>query len=109
MSRLKARECPFCHQEVSFKECSSYFLYGTDHTIRCNHCNRKLALTREPIPFNLCVNAGFVMGVIPAVYFLFIQKLGFVRSMTYTVMLCLLMIVIVSILTYRRIYFKGAD
>ena len=76
--------------------------------IRCNHCNTELALQKEPIPFNLCSFIGFLSTVIPAVYFLFIIRLGFDKSILYAAIIGLFAVIIISILTFNRSYFKIA-
>lgn len=106
--KLKARECPHCHRLVSLKICSKYLLRGTAYTIRCNHCNTELALQKEPIPFNLCSFIGLLSTVIPAVYFLFIIRLGFDKSILYAAIIGLFAVIIISILTFNRSYFKIA-
>lgn len=103
---LKARECPCCHRTVALKTCSKYLLRGTAYHIHCDHCNAELALIKEPIPFNWCTFIGFLSTTIPAVYFLFFLRLGFNKSMSYAALFGLLAILIISILTFKRSYFK---
>lgn len=103
---LKARECPYCHRQVALKTCSKFLLRGTAYHIHCNHCNAELALIKEPIPFKWCPLIGFLSTVIPAIYFLFILRLGFDKSMLYAAMTGLLAIITISILTFQRSYFK---
>ncbi len=103
---LKARECPHCHRQVSLQVCSKYLLRGTNYTVRCNHCNTELALVKEPIPFNYCVMAGFLSGVIPAQYCLYILKMGLIQSMTYAIMLGLIAEIVCIMLTFKKIKFK---
>lgn len=103
---LKARECPHCHRMVSIKTCSTYFLRGTAYHIRCNHCNAELALINEPVPFKWCPLIGYMSTVIPAVYFLFVRKFGFVESMSYAAIIGLLAVVTIAILTIEKCYFK---
>lgn len=104
--KLKARECPHCHHIVSLRTCSKYLLRGTGYSIHCNHCNKELALIKEPIPFKWCPFIGSLSTVIPAVYFLFFLKLGFDRSMLYAAIFGLFAIITISILTFKRSYFK---
>ena len=82
------------------------FLRGTAYHIRCNHCNAELALIKEPVPFKWCPLVGYMSTVIPAVYFLFVRKLGFVESMLYAAIIGLLAVVTIAILTIERCYFK---
>lgn len=103
---LKARECPNCRRLVSIRTCSKYLLRGTNYSIYCNHCNKELALIKEPIPFKWCQFIGFLSTVIPAVYFLFFLKLGFDKSMLLAALFGVLGILTVSIFTFKRSYFK---
>lgn len=105
---LNARECPHCHQLVSFRVYSKYFLHGKAYTVNCNHCNTKLTLIKEPIPFKWCPFAGFLCGLIPAEYFLFIQKLNLVKSLSYAASIGIVGLLICMILTLNKIYFKVA-
>lgn len=106
---LKARECPHCRRSVSIKTCSKYLLRGTAYTVRCDHCNTELALIKEPVPFKWCPFAGFAGTVIPAEYFLIVQKLGLAKSLSYAALCGLFVVVIISILTFKRCYFKIAN
>ena len=103
---LKARECPHCHHMVSIKVCSAYLLHGTAHHIHCNHCNAELELVKEPVPFRWCPFIGLVSTALPAVYFLFVLKLGFGRSMSYAALTGLLAINTIAALTLDRCYFR---
>ena len=103
---LKSRECPHCHHLVSIKICSTYFLHGTLRSVRCNYCDTELVLQKEPIPFKWCFFAGFVCGVIPAEYFLFILKLGLAKSLLFALLIGLLGLVVCMILILNKIYFK---
>lgn len=106
---LKARECPHCHHQVSMTVCSKYFLRGTAYTVYCNHCNTELALVKEPVPFQWCVFAGFLSTVIPAEYFLYVQKLGLARSLSYAALIGVLGVGIVCMLVLKGIRFRIAD
>lgn len=103
---LKSRECPNCHRLVSIKTCSTYFLHGTSRSVHCNHCDTELMLPKEPIPFKWCVFAGFVCGVVPAEYFLYIRQLGLSKSLLYATLIGLLGLVVCMILILNKIYFK---
>lgn len=103
---LKARECPHCHGMVSIRICSAYLLHGTAYYIRCNHCNAELALVKEPVQFKWCPFIGMISTVIPAVYFLFVQKLEFVQSMSKAALIGLLAIITIAALTLDRCYFR---
>ena len=46
---MKARECPYCHKEISRYKCSHYFFHGTNSPIRCNHCNSEVKLSTNEI------------------------------------------------------------
>ena len=105
---LKSRECPECHKFVSYKICSEYIVYGTSHVVRCNHCNTALSLKREPLPFKWCVFAGFASTVIPANLCLYVLKLDIVRSLAYASFFGILSVIVCSILTLKKIYFKVA-
>lgn len=107
--QLKARECPHCHQMVSINVCSEYFLHGSLYVVHCNHCNTRLTLTKEPIPFKWCPIAGFLCGLIPAEYFLLIRKLGLTESLSYAALIGILGIIVCMIFTLNKIYFKIAD
>lgn len=103
---LRPRECPCCHRLVSTKVCSKYILHGTSYTVRCNHCNAELALVKVPMPFTWCLFAGFMSTTIPAEYFLFVQKLGLAKSLSYAALIGACGIAIIAMLTFQRIYFK---
>lgn len=105
---LKARECPHCHRKVSINVCSEYFLHGTAYEVNCNHCNTRLTLTKEPIPFKWCPLAGFLCGIIPAEYFFFIRNLDLIQSLSYSAFIGALGILVCMILTLNKIYFKIA-
>lgn len=104
---MKSRECPYCHHTISIKRCLKYLLLGTNHATQCNHCNRSVKLEKEPIPFHYCVIAGFISMVAPMELFLYVGKLSFGRSLLYSLPFVLICILIIAILTLRRIYFKG--
>lgn len=106
---LKARECPHCHKMVSINVCSEYFLHGSAYVVQCNHCDTRLTLVKEPIPFKWCPFAGFLCGIIPAEYFLFIKKLGLVESLSYAAFIGILGLLVCMILTLTKIYFKVAN
>ena len=106
---LKARGCPHCHRSISIKTCSKYLLRGTAYTVRCDHCNTELALVKEPVPFKWCPFAGFASTVIPAEYVLVVQELGLAKSLSYAALFGLFSVIIISILTFKRSYFKIAD
>ena len=50
--------------------------------------------------------AGFVCGVVPAEYFLFILKLGLAKSLLFALLIGLLGLVVRMILILNKIYFK---
>lgn len=102
----KARECPHCHRLVSIGTCSTYLLRGTAYTIHCDHCNTELALVKEPVPFKWCPLMGFLSGVIPAEYFLYIKNLGLARSLSYAAVFGVFGLAIIVVLTFQRSYFK---
>lgn len=106
--KSRARECPHCHRQVSIKVCSRYLLRGTAYTVYCNHCNTELALVREPVPFQWCTLAGFLSTVVPAEYFLYVQKLGLARSLSYAALIGILGVCIVSVLVFKGIRFRIA-
>ncbi len=104
--RLKVRECPYCHRLVSIKVCSKYLLRGTVYTVYCNHCNTELALTKEPIPFKWCLLAGFLSTMVPAEFFLYVLKLGLVKSLLCAALIGIIVIGVISLLILGRIRFK---
>lgn len=104
--RLKVRECPHCHRLVSIKVCSKYLLRGTAFTVYCNHCNTELALTKEPIPFKWCLLAGFLSTMVPAEFFLYVLKLGLVKSLLCAALIGIIVIGVISLLILGRIRFK---
>ena len=74
--------------------------------MRCNHCNTELALVKEPLPFNYCVMAGFLSGVIPAQYCLYILKTGFIKGMLCGALSGLMCLAVISILVFKNIRYK---
>lgn len=57
----------------------------------------------------LCALTGATHEVIPAEYFLIVQKLGLAKSLSYAALCGLFVVVIISILTFKRCYFKIAN
>ncbi len=106
---INARECPYCHRPVSLKVCAKYLLRGTAYTIRCNHCDTELALIREPIPFKWCCCAGFISTAIPAEYFLFIKRLGLIRSLGYAAVIGMIVLFIISVMILKNCRFKVTE
>lgn len=108
-NKLKPGECPHCHKMVSKRICAHYILYGTAHTVRCNHCNALLSMDKGPLTFQWAQFAGFASTTIPAFYFLFTLRLGLGRGLGYASLCGLLCTAIISILTVHGIYFKIAN
>ena len=104
---MKARECPYCHEIISFKRCLKYLYRGTDYTTICNHCNRTVKQEKEPIPFKYCVFAGFLSIYLPMQVFLYVYKMTFIRSLVYSLPFVAACIAVVAILTFCKIRFSG--
>lgn len=108
ISKLKPRECPHCQQKVSLKICSRYFLNGTNHIVRCNHCNTPLKLIKEPIPFQWCFSIGLWGIILPSYYFLFIKGLGLGVSLAYALLIESFLLPFLCVAYMKQLYFKQA-
>ena len=103
---MKARECPYCHKKVSVLKCTFFLLRGTAYSIRCNHCGNSISPSKEPIPFNACVVAGFLSIFLPMQFCLYYLHMGFLDSLMCALPIFLLLLAAVIILTLCRIKFK---
>lgn len=103
---MKKRECPYCHQMVSIKNCLKYILRGTNYSTRCNHCGRELWLVKEPVSFIKCVWAGFLTGYFSVMFCIYFCDMDYVSSLVYCLPLFVILIIAVIILTMKRIEFK---
>ena len=103
---MKNRECPYCHKKVSFKKCIIYIIRGTNYPPECSHCGKQLWLEKEPIPFQYCVFAGFVIMYLSMEYFLYYCKMDFFHSMMFCLPIAILTEIICSAVILQRIYFK---
>ena len=102
---MKARECPYCHKEISRYKCSHYFFHGTNSPIRCNHCNREVKPSQEPIPFNYCFFLGICISYGAMNFFLYILKKDFISSLLYTFPIITILIVTLMALILKKIIF----
>ena len=105
IQKMKARECPYCHKEISRYKCSHYFFHGTNSPIRCNHCNREVKPSQEPIPFNYCFFYGICISYGAMYFFLYILKQDFISSLLYTFPIITILIVTLMALILKKIIF----
>ena len=103
--KMKARECPYCHKEISRYKCSHYFFHGTNSTIRCNHCNGEVKPSQEPIRFNYCFFLGICISYGAMNFFLYILKKDFISSLLYTFPIITILIVTLMALILKKIIF----
>ena len=98
--------CPHCNTKIDLRQISEYLLKGTNHSIQCPHCNRALHPKREPIKFYYCVCAGFISIVAPFwLYILYVQD-NFWKAILLSIATLIVCIIVISILTIRRIEFE---
>lgn len=103
---MEVRECPYCHKKVSLRNCLKYILRGTGYPTTCNHCGRELWLAKEPMPFNYCVIAGFLLMYIPIQFCIYYCHMDLVTAVSYCWPIAVIAELVSIILTLRRIYFK---
>ena len=98
--------CPHCGTKIGLRQISEYFLKGTNHSILCPNCNRALRPKREPIKFYYSVCAGFVSVVVPFwLYILYVED-NFWKAILLSMITVIICLIVVSILTIRRIEFE---
>ena len=103
---MKNRECPYCHNTVSLRNCIKYIIRGTNYPTTCSHCGRQLWLKKEPLPFMYCVSAGFLMMYLPMQYFLYYCKMDFIDSTLCCIPFAVITEVGCSLVILHRIFFK---
>lgn len=99
------RICPYCHKKVSAWKSSFYFLRGTDHSIKCNHCHQRIKLKKEPIPFMLCCWLGFLTMYLPIEIYLYIYDSGFWEAVLFALPFTITLLLLICIITLIRIQF----
>lgn len=97
------RECPYCHRKVSIWLSSFYLFRGTDYSINCNHCHKKIKPKKEPVSFLYCVCAGFLSVVLPVDYCVYMRKEDFVHSVLFALPFFILVEIIILFLILKRI------
>lgn len=102
----KGKKCPSCGRNLPVSLICRYFFYGTAYSVRCPHCAALLGPVKEPIPFMVCYMTGLMSAVVPMVYFLVIERCDFFRGLLYTLPIIVLAILIVCLLTLKRIQFR---
>ena len=107
--RMRNRECPYCHKEISLKRCFLYIYRGTNYPTRCNHCSHKVMLVREPVPFMYCVCAGFLSIYIPTSLFLYFYHFSFWKAALCSLPFALICFIVCVVLTFKRLFFKRTD
>ena len=98
--------CPHCETKIGLRQISEYFLKGTNHSILCPNCKKALRPKREPIKFYYCVCIGFISIVVPFwLYIRFVED-NFWKAILLAVITAIICIVVIVILTIRRIEFE---
>lgn len=105
-NKMNTRECPYCHNTISIKRCFKYLIQGTNYSTICNHCNRSVKLEKEAFPIRYGFFAGFMSIFIPMNVCLYYFKLPFMQSLYYTFPFILTCLVVVSIVIFKRLFFK---
>ena len=103
---MKTRECPYCHEKVSIRNCLKYIIRGTKYPTTCNHCGHEIWLEKEPLPFMHCVLAGFLIIYVPLQFCIYFLHMDFISSVIYCMPLAVIAEITSIILTMKRIYFK---
>lgn len=98
--------CPHCDTKIGLGQISEYFLKGTDHGISCPKCNRILHPKREPIKFYYCFCAGFISIVAPFWLYIWYVEDNFWKAILSSLATLIICIIVICILTIRRIEFK---
>ena len=98
--------CPHCDTKIGLGQISEYFLKGTDHGISCPNCNRTLHPKREPIKFYYCFCAGFISIAAPFWLYIWYVEDNFWKAILTSLVTLIICIIVIGILTIRRIEFK---
>ena len=98
--------CPHCETKIGLRQISEYLLKGTNHSIQCPNCHRVLHPKREPIKFYYCFCAGFVSIVAPFWLYISYVEDHFWKAILTSLAVLTVCIIVISILTIRRIEFK---
>lgn len=105
---MKNRECPYCHQTVSLKQCLKYLLRGTDYDTVCNHCGRSIRLAKEPKPgFKYSFVMGLLSIYIPMQTCLYGFHTTFVEALICALPFIFVSIAVAAYLTLRSLFFSG--
>ena len=98
--------CPHCKAKIGLKLISNYLLKGTNYSIQCPNCKRTLRPKREPIKMYYCVCAGFISVAVPFwLYIRFVED-DFWKAILLSIITVIICIVIVGLLTIKKIEFK---
>ena len=98
--------CPHCDTKIGLGQISEYFMKGTNHGILCPNCNRTLHPKREPIKFYYCFCAGFISIAAPFWLYIWYVEDNFWKAILTSLATLIVCIIVICILTIRRIEFK---
>ncbi len=105
---MKNRECPYCHETISLKQCLKYLLRGTDYDTVCNHCGRSVRLAKEPKPgFKYSFGIGFLSIYLPMQTCLLFFHTTFVEAFIYALPFFIVSLAVIVYLTLHSLFFTG--
>ena len=107
---MKNRECPYCHQQVSLRRCSSFFWKGkTPITMRCDHCHEEVKIVKNPVPLAFWVIGGVVMGNFPSLFVYLRWPCSFLECILYSLPVWVIIITTLVVVTFVRMKFAKAN
>lgn len=111
LNTLQAGKCPYCGKRISVVRVAAYFIYGTSHVIKCNHCNRHVQPLKQALSFQTSVYIGFLSVIIPMYYMLFTSECDFWYVAINYALPCFLFaeLVILFITVYKTKFIKSQN
>lgn len=106
MGSFFKKRCPGCGKEIPLRLSLHYIIWGTNHTVRCPHCNSLLCLKKEPVPFVVCYMIGFISMTLPMIVGLFFLKLGFLNSLLKTLPIVGIILILICLHTLKNIEYR---
>lgn len=104
--RQNMPRCPHCKHEISFKQCSYYFLFDSTHSIKCKHCSRTIKPTKDPVNVNYCICAGFLAMVLPIDICLYIFHTSFIEGVFAGTICFIILELIIMFIVLKKIEFN---